>query len=95
MSKIPVSSINAPEIALDEIITKTVSTDITGYTIDQAASLIFDKSLTITVLIYSYNKVIERKRLTLIKEDFNNWMKDGRDYLDIFVKNNIFNNEKK
>ena len=35
MSKV---SVNAAEVNLDEIITKTVQTDITGYTINETAS---------------------------------------------------------
>jgi hypothetical protein len=82
------------EVALDEVITQTVSTDITGYTINKYASIILNTSLTINVAIYSYDKLIETKRLTLTGEDFNNWMKDGSSYLDMFVKNNLFKSGK-
>ena len=96
MSKIPApSKIPSPfklaEVALDEVIIKTVSTDITGYTIIKSASIILDTSLTINVQIYSYDKLIENKRLTLTGDDFNSWTRDGRSYLDVFVKNNIVN----
>ena len=100
MSKIPsdpkipadpkIPSGKLAEVALDEVITQTVSTDITGYTINKYASIILDTSLTINVAIYSYDRLIETKRLTLTDDDFNNWMKDGSSYLDIFVKNNLF-----
>ena len=90
MSKIP-SPFKLAEVALDEVIIKTVSTDITGYTINKYASIILDTSLTIQVTIYSYDKQIETKRLTLTGDDFNSWMTDGRSYLDVFVKNNIVN----
>ena len=96
MSKIPApSKIPSPfklaEVALDEVIIKTVSTDITGYTINKYASIILDTSLTINVQIYSYDRLIENKRITLTGEDFNSWMTDGRSYLDVFIKNNLVN----
>jgi hypothetical protein len=90
MSKAPAFS-RLAEAALDEVVIKTVSTDITGYTINKSASIILDTSLTINVQIYSYDKLIENKRLTLTGDDFNSWMRDGRSYLDVFVKNNIVN----
>ena len=90
MSKAPAFS-RLAEAALDEVVIKTVSTDITGYTINKYASIILDTSLTINVQIYSYDKLIENKRLTLTGDDFNSWMRDGRSYLDVFVKNNIVN----
>jgi hypothetical protein len=90
MSKFPASSRMA-EAVLDEVVIKTVSTDITGYTINKYASIILDTSLTINIQIYSYDKVIENKRLTLTGEDFNSWTRDGKSYLDVFVKNNIVN----
>ena len=89
MSKFPASSRMA-EAVLDEVVIKTVSTDITGYTINKYASIILNTSLTINVAIYSYDRLIETKRLTLTGEDFNSWMKDGSSYLDMFVKNNLF-----
>ena len=90
MSKAPAFS-RLAEAALDEVVIKTVSTDITGYTINKYASIILDTSLTINVQIYSYDKLIENKRLTLTGDDFNSWTRDGRSYLDVFVKNNIVN----
>lgn len=86
--KIPTSS-QLAEVALDEVIVKTVSTDITGYTINKYASIILDTSLTIHVAVYSYDRLIEIKKLTLTDDDFNSWTRDGRSYLDVFVKNNI------
>jgi hypothetical protein len=88
MSKV---SVKAAEVNLDEVITKTVQTDITGYTINETASLTFNKSLTIIVTIFSNDKMVERKRMTLIDEDFSNFMKEGRNFLDIYVKNTIIN----
>jgi hypothetical protein len=78
------------EVVLNEPITQTVSTVITGYTINKLAAIVLDTSLTINVVMYSNGTMIKTTRLTLTGEDFNSWRSTGRSYLDVFVRNNLF-----
>jgi hypothetical protein len=92
----PKESIKSNMVTLSEpvTITKTTSYNITKYEIDNTVTVILDKSLTMYVLLYNDNKIVEGRSVTITDSDFEQWVKDGTGYLKSYVENNIIRDGK-